>query len=108
MASIVTRRRSASSCASSTMLIAMESSCMGRSGDVVRKCGERGLPEADAAIVWRHEMIGPHLKFFSFKERLQVLQQQLILEDSPGKNDRVSSALFADRADGRMQTFRDS
>src|SRR5580704_11059462 len=105
----MTFRRSASSCAMSTMLIAMESSCMRCSvSDILRKCSDRGLPEANSTVIWWHQMICPYLKFFGFEKRFQVLKQQLVLEYSSGQNDGVGSPLFADCSDGCVQPFSDS
>ena len=68
--------------------------------DILRKCSERGLPEANSTVVWWDQMICPYLKFFGFEKGLQVLKQQLVLEYSPGQNDCVGSPLFADGSDG--------
>src|SRR5277367_167474 len=90
-----------SSSAISTMLIAMESSCMvlvcprvdgcgqfciaftfvgHRIG--FRKDGERSLAKADAAIVGGHGMICPDYQTTVLQERLEIGEEQLVLEHS--------------------------
>jgi hypothetical protein len=90
------------------MLIATESSCRRCSIDVVRKRGEGCLAQADSAIVGRNQMICSNPKSFGCKKRLQVFQQQLVLENAPGENNNKCPTLFAERMDGCVETLRDS
>src|SRR5271155_2118934 len=78
-------RCSASSCAISTMLIAMESSCIVPSSVCKRR--DRGLSQADAAIVGRNYVVrpnlhGPVLQNFLTQQTLEIIEQQLILENA--------------------------
>src|ERR1700722_1571898 len=99
----------ASSWAISTILMAIESSCMAASiCRVHRERGKRRLAEADAAVVRWHRVVCPDLKLLARKQRLQVFQQQVVLEDSAGEHDGINSMLFAQHPYRREQSLRNS
>src|SRR5579872_5911995 len=79
-------RCSASSSAISTILIAIESSCM---LFPILECSQRGLPQAYAAIVGRHRTVGPDPKALLACQRFNIVQQQLILKDAAREYDGI-------------------
>src|SRR5271165_4196454 len=97
------------------MLIAMDSSCMVglvvqssciRIGIVkLAKCRQRGLTEADATIVGRDVLVGPDIDESGVQTRLQVAQQQLVLECSAAEHDCVQAVRLADRKGSVMQAL---
>ena len=56
-------------------------------GDAVARSRHRGLPEADAAVVWRKPLGHQHAQARGFEERRGALQQQAILEHAAGQDD---------------------
>ncbi len=61
----------------------------------MQKSGQRRLAQADASVVGRHGAIGPDLDACAGEQRLQVVQQQLILEHAAGRGDGPGRMCFA-------------
>ena len=70
-------------------------------GDAVARSRHRGLPEADAAVVWRKPLGHEHAQARGFEERRGALQQQAILEHAAGQDDQVEPAAFGGLRTGR-------
>jgi hypothetical protein len=87
----------------------MESSCIRSSiGNTLLECGERSLPEADSAIIGGDSVVCPYLKLFLLKKRLNVAQQQLVLEDPSREDDRANPMLLTNSSGGGVQPLGDS
>src|ERR1700678_2761221 len=87
-----------------TILIAMESSCIRSSiGGILLECGERGLTEADSAIIGGYSVVCPYLKLISLQKLLDVGQQQLVLEDPSREDDRANPMLLTNSSGGGAQ-----
>src|SRR5689334_17587901 len=90
MAETRTPRRSASSCASSIMLTAIESSCIGR----LLERGQRRLTERDAAVVGRNGLVRPDERA-AVEQVAQFFKQQFVLEDAARKHNGIERVLAA-------------
>src|ERR1700693_3422347 len=64
---------------------------------------QRGLPQADSPIVRRDSMVRPYLQRFILQQRLQIFQQQLVLEDTAGENDSIQAMTATDYVQGIPQ-----
>jgi hypothetical protein len=95
----------ASSSAISTMLMAMESSCMGSAFPPQRfkadggECCYCGLTEADAAIVSWDCVVGPNFEECILQSALQIRKEQFILKDATGERDSFAAVRGAESAD---------
>src|SRR5262245_14877503 len=85
-----------------TMLMAIESSCM--SVPLVHGArGKRGLAETDAAVVGRDRTICPDLEP-ALHQRLEVVEQQRVLENAAREYDDVSVEALGHIGDRVAQT----